>query len=362
MLDESAARDSMTAPFALAGEPLVDASGLTASITLPVGQDARGIALRVSNPESGQHCVQLNSVVDPDGSAWVTPPQSLDDYRSYCRTCPERVSVAAGGGLYVLPSGDPPPTMPNTLSVRVSAIDCDTFLPDAAPPSRLRIESLVLPAVDDTREGQVFVEIILTEASAQYADSEPLPAVLSDVFTRVDGLLAPGNLRLRPVRIRRVAEKGTVGLLRGDHFAAQRIVRNARECDAGQPSWIPLVFAGCIRITNTVQMTSTEPNGFVPHIPDGFVSSDLAGGVFIKGAACQGSGASIEWPADVLAKLVAHELGHYLGLYHSVEADGTVDLLDDTSEPNIMHYVSPAGTFSPSQFRIMRRHSAVVYP
>jgi hypothetical protein len=55
-------------------------------------------------------------------------------------------------------------------------------------------------------------------------------------------------------------------------------------------------------------------------------------------------------------------LGHYLGLYHSVEEDGTTDLLDDTGADNLMSY-RPSTTGSPvlsaSQFRIMRRHPAV---
>lgn len=68
------------------------------------------------------------------------------------------------------------------------------------------------------------------------------------------------------------------------------------------------------------------------------------------------------WPAGYLGRLIAHELGHYLGLYHSVEEDGTVDRLDDTGADNVMFWrpasvASPA--FSTSQFRVMRRHPAV---
>ena len=63
----------------------------------------------------------------------------------------------------------------------------------------------------------------------------------------------------------------------------------------------------------------------------------------------------------VAAKHGAHELGHYLGLYHAVEADGLGDALDDTGPDNIMHFnpgLATAVGFSPAQGRVMRMHPA----
>jgi hypothetical protein len=59
---------------------------------------------------------------------------------------------------------------------------------------------------------------------------------------------------------------------------------------------------------------------------------------------------------------MAHELGHYLGLYHAVEADGSTDQLDDTGAANLMFHqpgTEAATGLSPTQAVVMRAHPAV---
>jgi hypothetical protein len=61
---------------------------------------------------------------------------------------------------------------------------------------------------------------------------------------------------------------------------------------------------------------------------------------------------------------MAHELGHYLGLYHVQESDGRQDTLSDTSpeHSNLMQAMpSPdAITLSQAQVRVARRHPVFV--
>lgn len=99
-----------------------------------------------------------------------------------------------------------------------------------------------------------------------------------------------------------------------------------------------------------------------PGIPSGFPPAGRADGIYLKGQSCRPGSAPINWPPSLLATLLAHELGHYLGLFHSVEADGTLDQLADTDANNLMYYdplTLSAPAFSASQFRVMRRHPAI---
>lgn len=70
-------------------------------------------------------------------------------------------------------------------------------------------------------------------------------------------------------------------------------------------------------------------------------------------------------PVRTQARVLAHEIGHYLGLYHTVELDGLADTLDDTTADNTMNprpTLATAAGFTPSQGRVMRMHPAVRRP
>jgi Metallo-peptidase family M12B Reprolysin-like len=367
-LDETALGSPQRATWSTVGEIALDEKGLGGLVDVALGTGARGVALRVSEPDGKAACVQLDEVRDSSGGAWITPPASLEDYGPYCRSCPERVSVGVGAGLYVLPSGEPPPPMASRLQVRVAARECSTFLPvrPGEQPERLRLEALDLPEVDETREGVVLLEVAITSGSVFHEDDEPLPAGLAEALDEVNTLLRPGRLSVKPVRVRRVAGEDPLDFERGNHTALERLFGTLHACDeegiAPDDSWVPLVFAGCLRLTDPVLEKTSEPEGFVPRIPDGLAAPGRAHGVFIRGRGCRDSSPRTSWQAGYLSRLIAHELGHYLGLYHSVEEDGTTDLLDDTDANNLMSFrpsTTSSPSFSASQLRIMRRHPAV---
>ncbi|MFL5355061.1 hypothetical protein [Archangium sp.] len=368
VLDEAASLAPWRAAWTTVGEVPLDDQGVGGWVDVPLGTGTRGVALRVTDASGKAACVQLQEVKDSEGGAWVTPPASLEDYGPYCRGCPERVSVGVGAGLYVLPSGERTAPLPSGLQVRAAARECATFLPTrpGEHPERLRLEALSLPEVDETREGVVLLEVAITSGSVFHEDEAPLPADLVAALDEVNTWLRPGRLSVRAVRVRRVDVEDPLDFQRGDYTALERLFSTLHACDEGglapDDGQVPLVLAGCLRLTDPVQNKTSEPEGFVPGIPAGLAAPGRAHGVFIRGRGCRDSSPHISWPTGYLGRLIAHELGHYLGLYHAVEEDGTADLLDDTGADNLMHYRPSSVTapaFSASQLRIMRRHPAV---
>ena len=244
-LDEAALESPWRAPWETVGETALESGGLGGWVDVPIGTGARGVALRVSEPGGAAACVQLDEVRDVAGGAWVTPPASLEDYGPYCRSCPERVSVGVGAGLYVLPSGEPPPPEASRLQVRVAARECSTFLPTrpGEHPERLRVEALALPEVEETREGVVLLEVAITSGSVFHGDSAPLPAGLAEALDEVNALLRPGLLSVRPVRVRRVDVEDPLDFERGDHAALDRLHGTLHACDEGgtapDEGWVP---------------------------------------------------------------------------------------------------------------------------
>jgi hypothetical protein len=121
---------------------------------------------------------------------------------------------------------------------------------------------------------------------------------------------------------------------------------------------LPVVITGCLQRQGGVQGLESFPLGEVTHIPGattGLVQPDF---VALAGRDC-GPGAPKVWSSWSLGQVLGHEIGHFLGLFHTVEADEASDELGDTTAANLMYFnplLTSSVGFSASQVQIMRRH------
>ncbi|HEY0712416.1 MAG TPA: hypothetical protein VGF45_07070 [Polyangia bacterium] len=351
------------------GDAVLSAEEQTAAVVLDVPPMTAAVVLRVSDPTGAPTCVQLASLIDSRGVDWV----AATDRGPYCVGCLQRVSIGIGHGLFVLPSNDQPVpfTTGGPFQIRAAAVECPN--PGDSPralPSRLRIEARFRSVMPAGQPGLLTLGLAFASTSP-LADPTRRREVVPETLRLLNQMLAPGDLAVvASVRTAPLELSDPLALERGDNGPLAVIAQELQSSmgctpkasdPTRQPAWVPLVFAGCLRLRDADLQTEQQPDALVPGIPSGLPPPGRADGIYVKGRSCRAGGDAIDWAPASLAKLIAHELGHYLGLYHSVEADGTTDQLADTDADNIMS-ASPLATktgFSAAQFRVMRRHPAV---
>ncbi len=103
--------------------------------------------------------------------------------------------------------------------------------------------------------------------------------------------------------------------------------------------------------------------GLVEGVTSG-IPGAVRGDTARAGIAVTATGLLMPWAPGLV---LAHEIGHYLGLYHSTERDGSGDNLPDTKTgdaSNVMFWAAayPHATFSPGQSVVMERHPLIAPP
>jgi len=345
-------------PVFAAEQPLaIDPGCLSPSFTVPWLAGQGGVAFRVSG-DAGE-CFQVDSMTDDRGHAYVVP----SDYGPFCLTCEQRTSVAVGGGLFVYPSRGGPFAPSGSLHVQLGLRDCATFTSsacDTGPAPPLSARTLALPP--PRTSGIIALRALLCPASVFYR-LEGGDAELANLLDQVNALLAPAGVVASYSSVNRLPAGAVCDATfsPSDPSALTALLQQGRGLDEDAAT-LSVVFAGCLLAEQPVLGSRTEPDGYTPRIPGGNGDADA---VFVRGSLCDTAGrVSIAWSATALGRVLAHEVGHYLGLYHTVEADGTLDQLDDTSAAadNLMYFqpsIASATGLSATQGEIARRHPLV---
>ncbi|NVJ09271.1 hypothetical protein HUW63_29080 [Myxococcus sp. AM001] len=318
------------------------ADGLTPLLSIPPFAGASVALWARSEPGT---CFALDALEDSEGRAWVSKREA----GPYCTDCGVRTSIAQEEALFVLPSGEGFAPREG-FTVRFGLMACDTLTPvktGGTPPLQLAW----LPRARLPEHGRLSLRFLVSRHSMLLGQ----PERQRELLERVNDELEEAGLQVTLDAVAELPDASaetrfwTTEL---DELSALR-----ERAPPALDSTVDIVFAGCLRYDDPFFGPPVPVDGFTPRVGGG---AGPASAVFMPGLRCDAfSRGPALWPLDAYARVLAHELGHFLGVYHSVETDGTTDLLSDTGEQNIMNpHPSRVGArgWSPSQRRQILSH------
>ncbi len=314
-------------------------------------------------------CVQVGAAALADGSVWI--PEGR--FGAFCADCVERTLTLVGGGLFALPAGSSVADMPIDFGLERRA--CDTLHrlpPDDA--STLVAQLRVVGRTQAAPGERGILRVNLAVVGHDWARAGAQSDAVSRFIRALEAELADAGLRVDLHALCTLPSLSTdsSGLVvqAGETSAVERALEQVRaDCAGFEPSEedprVTLLHLPCLRFRDPVLSSETPISGYVTHIPGGGAPDGVADAVLLAGA-CEFPPLLVDGVPVGLARRGAHEIGHYLGLFHSVEADPSVtDTLADTDADNLMNAVPALATargLSPSQVAIVRAHPSVRFP
>ncbi len=295
----------------------------TLAVDVPAGQ--RFVAIRVRprwdgpKPSKRTVCYQVDKLTTATGQQWIGNSRRHRDWDQACKICTHRTMSTPQMGVYVFPNDGGPLGDPGPLALRVVLRDCKTGV---AADQTLNPDLPTWVHVDWVSEVERTDSIDRLDVALQSVASTPWADAAQDAqqLLRDAGIYAT--------------------------FRITEQLATARERE------VQVRFVPCEDVPSTGHQ---DLLGVSPRIPGGMTDKGVVDGVFI---ATDGCGKSLSTPER--ARLLAHEVGHYLGLYHSDTAESSHR---KASPPDIMHSSALSSAkqtgFTAAQAQVMRRHPYV---
>ncbi len=358
-------------------EVAVDPSGLSEAVEVRFPASRRYVALRAGPLHApaapGSACYRFEPIVLVSGRELVGPPET-QARAAVCSACSQPVSSGTGAALAVLPSAADALAGPDTLRFRVALRDCELGIRisrDSVPdgPERLRVERAWAPSVPAGTRGRLRVRVGVGPGAAfSGRDLQTDPT-----FTEVWAFAAE---RFDAVGVDLILDRaapipGVGGAVRFSARHPEALIEvdeqvSEAHASTGEASFVPVALVGCL-IREPPEAVRRFPKGFTPRIP-GAPGQDTAPSLVTLATGDCGapetppSEASLE--PSRLGAVLAHELGHYLGLYHADTSAGAH--LAGPSERSLMHsrildLALEDAWLSAAQGAVLRRHPLITF-
>ena len=335
------------------------ADGGASLVSFEVPSGATSVVITLDGPAAA--LLTLAELSGPDGRIVVPKTWLAESGWPYrCSTpCPNRIAAAPGSAAFLVPNtpwmvvGGGHWTMkPYIFSA------ADTKVPLAIDASAtVGIHAMRRPDLA-TRMGQIDVNLCMSGALGIDAGVALQHTRIVAALAEVRTLLAVARVDLGAVR---AFDTPIPSMVLQHGLGADMEVGDALAAVGVVPAGINVLFVQ--------RIFAVTDAGAVPVLG---VAGGVPGPVRAGGGRRSGVVIGLELTAgqpDVLGRTLAHELGHYLGLFHTTEAPpasgpGAYDAIPDTQDGdanNLMHWSPTAGSgkLSPQQIDVLHGHPLV---
>ena len=352
----------------------LDGWGSSETIAIDFPDDQRFIAVRTFAGEGTSVlpeglCYRLEPAALASGEQLVAGPEAQDN-GAVCSDCVQFVSMGQDAGVFVFSTTPDPLSEGDTLTFNVSLRDCALGVKASRArfpqmPSHVEVEVAWEAAPSSPEAATLGVRIVYTENSGFQSplNEDPLFAVLwAEMQARFDAegieLSLEAELALDATFDHIEYGPGNASTLRD--LQATFLSRLSRGSD--DVRFIPIALVNCLAFENTLLRETSRPSGQTTRIPGLLSVKTSPSLVLLATGRCFGDDdVVLEDPAH-FGRILAHEVGHYLGLYHT-DVPAGAQLYTGPSERLMTSgqgaSEADSAWFSDDQSRVMRRHPAV---